>query len=402
MDRKRTLYLSLISILIIIASSVVFAIDFSVVSVAEETDRIQSIIEENAFSLLDYVVLSDQFLGMRAPKIDFFDGEKSFIQYNTFLSESPDSITNEYLFYECLYLWFSGHPDKVEMILQTVPMASLEGDYKQHFMLFKSVLNLSYGAYEEVKEALLPLIEEEYVGEVAQLILAYMGRVLKVEGLEHLEIPDIKSIEYPFFKLYEPLYHPLAKATTFIPNEGIPFKTLMLLNNGEPMVGGIAIKKGSALKEDGVQILGVSDSTGLLLIPDVPYELLVPWQRVCDKKINLKQGFESEVLSFERGDSVEASLLKGRYLAYRIEQTGETSIKGLSLHIVQGKMECFWPVTANEGIIPLEDILLVPTTFDESLKNASIQKGVFRVSVESTKYTNGILSNALSQQLKYE
>lgn len=402
---KKQFYLCILSLVVIIASSVVFAYDFTVISVSEETKRLRTILVENDFSLIDYVTINNDYIGTTTPKIDYFDGEESFQQYVTFLSTVPEDLTPEYMYYEILFLWFSGHTDHLDTLQSSLSIESIESmdiEWQRHFKLLFGALSLVKGEFNDAQNLLDPLKSEEGVGPVAQLLLSYMGRTLSVPALVNEPIPERENIDYVYFKFYEDLYDQMQEMV-MNPYHEKSKKVLMVLNEGKPLIGAIAIGKNSGDDKRAIERLAVSDATGLMLIPDVPYEVKIPWQLINDKKINRESSFKNDTLAFETGDRFQAVYDPEKGLRYKIEKAHTKSLDGLSLHIVQGRREAFIPIETYEGIIDIETVDLKATTvLDTDVLEQNIERGMFRVSLESEHYTNGFFSNALSKQFEHK
>lgn len=374
----------IISIVIILISSFVFAMDFLDTGVSAETKRIKTTLENHSFYVVNFVGLSEHSIHMEGATIDWHEGEEA---RKRFLSYDTSELSDEYLYYYTLYMWLSGHVDEVNDMRSFIETRGLSKPWTDHFNFFMGAVSYVSHDYEMAYSYLNSVESFALYGEVYNQLTQLVSGALNDERYAFKNTQEAISKEYEAIaRLYSNLdkynYEILSKIQS-AQNE-LKFEKL-----DRPFEGVLVVSAtGKAVYSDFMGVAKLDSEASIFYIP---------WQRIHNTSLDMRNWKTKNKFHFKEGIDLFVELKENDTVAYSLSPRNHVLIKNerVSLHVQNGTNESIIPLFHESGQYSLSDIKY-SSPYEEESKN-KIQ--YYRCNIEVDGYQNGFFSTALSKKI---
>lgn len=373
-----------VSIIIVLISSLVFAMDFLDTGVSEETRRIKTTLESNAFYVVNYVGLSEHSVHMESATIDWFEGEQA---HKRFLTYEIDDVSDEYLYYYTLYMWMSGHVDQALEICTYVESKGLSKPWDDHFKFFMGAVNYVSQEYE-LALAYLNAMESyasygDAYNQMNQLIVnALNDKSYTYKVTEGSVSEDYEAICRFYSNLDKYNYNIISQSKSG--NNELKFELL-----GNPFKGVLVVSSSANAV--------YTDYMGVAKLDSEASIFYIPWQKIHNTCLDMRNWQTKNKFHFKEGADIEVVLREGDQVEYALSPRHHALIKNekVSIHAQNGTNESEIRLAQESGVFKLSEMKYSsPFEMQDKIQNQKI-----RFSVEVDGFQNGFFSTALSQNV---
>lgn len=377
----------IISVIIVLISSLVFAMDFLDTEISEETRRIKNILESNSFYVVNYVGLSEHSIHMESATVDWFEGEKA---YQRFLSYDSNEMSDEYLYYYTLYMWMSGHVEQVWEVCNYVETKGLSKPWDDHFKFFMAAVNYVSQEYGMATAYLNTMDSYDMYGEVYNQLSQLILRASNDKNTTFKESKNTVTEEYEAMsRFYSNLdkYNYKILAQNKSGENSLQFELL-----GKAFKGVLVVSKsGNATYSDNLGIANLDSEASIFYIP---------WQKIHNTCLDTRNWSKKNKFHFIEGLDLGLVLKDGEKIEYTVSPRHHALIKNEkgSIHAQNGVSESKVPINHESGTFKMSD-LVYSSPFET---HNAVENLVIRFNVEVDGFQNGFFSTALSQSISFE